>query len=133
MTPEFDKFVELFMEARSFLELPDEPPYGFWISPHGDFYPVAFEDHYNTALKIINKNPRLKQEFNPNRDRVYVFLATRKYIRMVIDFKKYLVDIFYYDYDKSHNTFPITPSATSLKLIKDIGEFYNLRIEFVKK
>ena len=133
MTPEFDKFVELFMEARSFLELPDEPPYGFWISPHGDFYPVAFEDHYSTALKIINENPKLKQEFNPNRDYVYVyaFLASRKYIRMVIDFKKYLADIFYYD--RSQNTVPIIPSSTSLKLIKDIGEFYNLRIEFVKK
>lgn len=135
MTLNFDRFVELFLEAKSFTELPDKAPYGFWISPHGDFFVVNFEDHHNVAKKIINNTESLKTEYdkNPYFD-LYFFLASRKYIRVVRDstgIPIYYADVHTYDDAGIVNEF--TPTISSMRTLKDIGEFYGKTIHLVKQ
>ena len=64
MTKEFDKIVNLILEATSFLDLPDELPYGFWISPSGEFFVVGFQEHEEIAFDIIQRNAALFEEYN---------------------------------------------------------------------
>jgi hypothetical protein len=64
MTKEFDKFIENIL-GESY-DLPTTCPYGFWISPSGQAIPVPYEAHGDVALKIIDKNPKYKEEFEPN-------------------------------------------------------------------
>lgn len=139
MTNLFDRYIDYILEATSFLDLPEKPPYGFWISPGGEFFPVKFERHYEEALKIITRNRTLNQEYDKEGTPYpYSFLSARKYIRVVIDGNSYHADLFSYNdspfegIDDTSPTTPFTPTNTSVKLIKDIGEFYGKTIIFNK-
>lgn len=132
MTSNFDNFVNLFLEATSFLDLPDRPPYGFWISPTGEFFPVRFERHYEEALKIMSRNRKLRQEYEDDRHPdMYNFLSSRKYLRVVMEGDTYYADIFSYDLVNSVIV-PFIPTNTSVKLLKDIAEFYGKKVIFNK-
>lgn len=133
MTTNFDNFVNLFLEATSFMDLPDKPPYGFWISPHGEFFSVKFEQHYEVALKIITRNRTLDQEYDKaGMPDPYEFLTARKYIRMVKSEQMYYADLYTYTDRMNHKFIPFEPTNTSVRLIKDIGEFYGMKITFNK-
>jgi hypothetical protein len=52
MTENFDRFIRKIL-AESFAELPDECPYGFWVSPSGIVRPVRWQQHGSDAIRII--------------------------------------------------------------------------------
>lgn len=42
---------------KSFSELPDKVPYGFWIGKNGEIYVVPFQQHALVAKNIVFNNP----------------------------------------------------------------------------
>ncbi len=46
--------------TEGFDKLPPKPPYGFWITPSGDFIPVfSNQGHEDIAVEIVIKSPKL--------------------------------------------------------------------------
>lgn len=94
MTKNFDKLYHLFLEATSFTTLPDDLPYGFWISPSGDFFVVPVQRHYEIAEEIIQNSAILSKEIDPDGELIEE-LQRRKYIRVArMVGREYAADIF---------------------------------------
>ena len=135
MTNLFDQYVDSLLESTSFLDLPDSPPYGFWISPGGEFFVVSREKHEKVAKEIIKQNPTLKDAYKLEKHKsfyhVHYFLTRRKYIRVVESpfnsNKKYYVDLFAYDPSTDKNI-SFAPTHSSLKTLKDIAKFYGAEL-----
>lgn len=137
MTKNFDNFIKLFLEFTSFLDLPEKPPYGFWISPDGHFFPVNFQKHDSVGMDIINKNRTLAQEYDleENAHDVYSFLQKRKWLRVVKNntrFNEYYADCFLYDVD-SMRSISFEPSRKSLNTLKDICQYYSFNFKLLKE
>lgn len=135
MTKRFDTFVNTVLESNSFADLPNSPPYGFWISPGGDFTVVKYQSHGQAALGIIRKSEILSKELAGKnlvfRDAINE-LSRRKYVRVTIDAGNvYAADVFYYDMENSFKSVRFTPTNQSLRTLNDICEFYNKTIEYV--
>lgn len=135
MTKKFDAFVSTILESNSFVDLPDSPPYGFWISPGGDFFVVKDQNHARVALDIIKNSESLTNELRqkqligntPNNK-----LSRKKYLRVVVGGGRiYLVDSFYYDESNNYKSVPFQPTNASLRTLNDICQFYNKTPEFV--
>jgi hypothetical protein len=142
MTNLFDQYIESILESNSFVDLPDEPPYGFWISPGGDFFVVGYQEHKSVAEDIVRQNANLNAEFGHLLDKPNVnmthYIASKKYIRVAKAFgKEYFADFFYtnvdtipvffYD-DSTPETISFEPTNASLRTLNDIAEFYGLKI-----
>jgi hypothetical protein len=137
MTKNFDRFVKLFLEFTSFLDLPETPPYGFWISPNGHFFPVRFQRHDDVGMNIINKNKFLSKQYDleENKQDIYSFLQKNKWLRVVKNsehLKEYYADCFLYDVDSMRST-PFKPTDKSLKTLKDICDFYSFKFTLIKQ
>lgn len=137
MTNIFDNFVRYILEYTSFVDLPEKPPYGFWISPGGSFYPVGFQKHDSVAMNVINSTPSLSKEFDDLEDKtdVYEFLQKRKWLRVVKStnsVRTYLADCFVYNIDVLA-TISFVPTQKSLKTLKDICEYYFYDLQLVKE
>lgn len=133
MTKNFDKTVNLILEATSFLDLPDDLPYGFWISPSGEFFVVGFQEHASVADEIIESKADFFEEYNSMESMSATnFLAHKKYIRIAKMFRELTGDIFYVDI-VTGKSIPFEPTNSSVKTAKDIAEYYGTKISFLKK
>ena len=132
MTEQFDKFVKFILEkVQTMEELNREsPPYGFWISPSGEYTVVKHQQHDSVADSIISKNPSLKKKYMSDPISQANFLSRERYIRVV--FAHYtnmlLGDCFYYA-QNAGEWVPIRfePTSSSLKTFKDLANFYGVR------
>lgn len=127
MTSLFDRFFKFILEATSFVDLPNYIPYGFWISPSGEYF-VVTSHHLNTGIELIKNNPKLRAhylEFTKGRNStlVYEFLGMLKYVRVVKEGSYLMADSFYYNENGKQVPFEISSAAR--KTIKDLGSFYN--------
>jgi hypothetical protein len=145
MTKNFDNFVfEILMES-SFNSLPENPPYGFWISPEGEIYKVLnFMDHEDVAASIVRNENLTKEyfllhgkygkEFSRNN-----FLRSKKYIKMVqTKDNEYTINLYSFDFDEMKRTGRVLavnfqPTSISLKTAKDICTFYNFECNIERK
>jgi hypothetical protein len=59
MTEIFDNTIRRLIKEMLFKDIPDEPPYGFWIGPDLELYPVTFQGHTKKAGELVLK-PRSK-------------------------------------------------------------------------
>lgn len=135
MTKEFDKFINFILEATSFLDLPDELPYGFWVSPIGEFFVVNFQEHEEVAFEIIESKANFFEEYNSgkgNTGSCTNFLSEKKYIRIAKMFNELTGDIFYVDEALNRNVV-FEPTNSSTRTANDIAAFYNTKISFLKK
>ena len=124
------------MESTSFLDLPDNAPYGFWISPEGEFFTVKSQQHGIVAKEIIESSPRLIEKLGvPNyKCDAMDKLTAEKYIRMAkITSREYTADIYYYANDGKSTIIPFEPTNSAKRTINDIAEFYNMRITYMKR
>lgn len=64
MTSNFDRFIFDVIKETAFADLPHKKPYGFWISPGGEAWPVNYEAHDAVALQLIEKIPQYKEKFD---------------------------------------------------------------------
>ena len=132
MTEQFDKFVEFILEKLQTMEElnRDSPPYGFWISPSGEYTVVKQHQHESIADLIISKNPSLIKKYVKMSVSPANFLSMEKYIRVV--FAHYtnmlLGDCFYY-IPQDGNWIPVKfdPTSQSLRTFKDLASFYGVR------
>lgn len=139
MTEQFDKFVEFILEkVQTMEELNREsPPYGFWISPSGEYTVVRQRQHDSVADAIISKNPSLIKKFMSDPISPANFLSKEKYIRVV--FAHYtnmlLGDCFYYIQNEEGAWIPVRfePTSGSLKTFKDLASFYGVRSKMVNR
>lgn len=133
MTEQFDKFVEFILEKNQ--DMGDlnrnSPPYGFWISPSGEYTVVRPRQHDNIAELIISKNPTLIKKYTRMSVSPANFLSMEKYLRVV--FAPYtddmlLGDSFYYvKQDKDWVPVKFDPTVQSLRTFKDLANFYGVR------
>jgi len=129
MTEKFNKFVKLFLEETDFNKLPDKPPYGFWISPNGEYFPVPYEKHNAIGWSLIDKFDldekfhkwKTSELFSPSS-----FLISQKFIRVVFYNGTIIYDIELY-MDNKTVKYPMTASAK--RTLKDISEFYRAPIK----
>ncbi len=123
MTEKFDTFVEKLI--NSFEELPQNPPYGFWISPEGNLYTVLSSfGHESEAIKILTT---YEPKYNTQKyyDDHGWFLIKKGFVRIVIENDEMYLDHSYYEEGRPI-VVPISPKAR--KSAKDISDFYNLNI-----
>ena len=137
MTKNFDNFIKLVLEFTSFLDLPESPPYGFWISPDGHFFPVNFQKHDRVGMDIINKNQTLAKEYDSEEDKndVYSFLQKRKWLRVAkssTNIREYYVDCFVYDAD-ALKILPFEPTRKSFNTLYDICQYYSYKFKLLKE
>lgn len=130
----FERLYQIILEGN-FSDLPDRPPYGFWISPGGGYFPVRYQNHATMALQIINKNKELSQKFyTPQRLRykdeyeylegdAMTFLMRENYNRVVIE-----GGILYYMKPSSLYDF-IHITNSQMRTFRDLAAFYNLQLE----
>lgn len=139
MTEQFDKFVEFILERMQTMEELNRksPPYGFWISPSGEYTVVRLHQHDSVADTIISKNPSLIKKYMSDPISSANFLSKEKYIRVV--FAEYtnmlLGDCFYYTQNEQGEWIPVRfePSSSSLKTFKDLASFYGIRSKMVNR
>jgi hypothetical protein len=128
MTKHFDKFFySIVAEARPVLtsnmrNLPDQVPYGFWISPTGSFIPVKPQMHIPVAYDIIDDDMVLKREFGKYSDittfpSAYDFMFKLGWIRVV-----HIIDTLEGSSSRSKEDL----SNSSKKTLKDLASFYRL-------
>jgi hypothetical protein len=136
MTNLFDQYVESILESTSFLDLPDTAPYGFWISPEGEFFTVAPQRHGIVAKEIISSSPRLIEKLGVPDFKCDAMdkLTSEKYIRVAkMSSKEYTADVFYYANDGKSTPIPFEPTNSAKRTLNDIAEFYNMRITYMKR
>jgi hypothetical protein len=120
----FERLHAIILESF-FDKLPKEKPYGFWITPIGEY--IQSGHHYRTALKIIENNPTLakaykaehpKGKIHPDEEEDFVisFLIKNHFIRTRIR-------------DGFHFYMDITGQMNSAqrRTIKDIAAFYQIQ------
>lgn len=126
MTKHFDKFFySIVAEARPVLtsnmrNLPEQVPYGFWISPTGSFIPVKSQMHIQVAYDIIDDDMVLKRKFDEYSDTAafpsaYGFMFKLGWIRVVN-----MIDTL----EGSSSNEDLTNS--SKRTLKDLALFYHL-------
>ena len=76
MTKNFDIFVEQLL--KSFKDLPDYHPYGFWVGPNGQIYKVGNMLHEYVAEKIIEASESLNTEYKETADSIKDFLVKKR-------------------------------------------------------
>lgn len=106
--------MESFIEGESipFQDLPERPPYGFWISPQGVLYPVQHMGHIRAARKLIYEIcPEFEEPEDHRRYAISEELMKRGWIRVR------LMGRIYVEYIKEPNT-------KQRRNAKDIGAFY---------
>lgn len=131
----FGKLLKLILEETDFSKLPENPPYGFWVSPSGEFFPVRFEAHNDIASKIIKQ--RLLDSYQKHegfrvRPVPSTFLISKNYVRVVIHGKKLYTDtVIYPDMmrsDSKPKSYPMTPKAKAT--IVDMAIMYDCDIQW---
>ena len=107
-------FIDMFCDDDGEIILPDEPPYGFWIAPDGDFMVIADSHSHLQSGKMVRAF--LKD---------YRSAGEKGYLRVVKDNNdhKYKCDIPGFGYKTA------TPRQRSTA--NDLASFYNLEAEFV--
>lgn len=128
----FERLYKLLLEASSFSDLPDNPPYGFWIHPNGDFTVVTMMNHDEAAMKIVNSNPTLKAiwidktsgmtSIFMKEQEAYFVILRHNYNRVVISNGT----LFYAKPVPKDNR---VPTNSQLRTAKDLAAFYNLKVE----
>lgn len=130
MTKKFDLFTEGLLS--SFTELPEEVPYGFWITPNGKIYTVDYMKHNSVAIDII-------KQFEPHLDDIFErgsiknrgdFLISMNYLRLNISSDTCYVDCTYYP-DSSNVIKRIKPTSKAKKTVEDIAMFYDIPVVFI--
>ncbi len=95
MTKRFDNFIKRTLAneskipdlySKSFIDLPQEPPYGFWLFPDNKHYTVVSRtaQHEIYALHIIDEFPNFKPAYNELQD-AYDALFSLGFTRVVKD------------------------------------------------
>lgn len=131
----FYRLYSLLLES-DFSDLPSRPPYGFWISPGGSYFPVRYQGHAESALKIINNNRELSEEFYTPQRMEYklgnndmlegdalTFLMKAGYNRVVIEGQTF----YYMKPSPMYDFVRITNSQ--MRTFRDLVSFYNLELE----
>lgn len=59
MTEIFDNEIRNLIREMLFKDIPEEAPYGFWVAPNLELYPVTFQGHTKKAGELVLK-PRTK-------------------------------------------------------------------------
>ena len=88
----------------SMVDLPDNPPYGFWIDRSGNFVPVKYEQHINVLDNIMKKYTKWceKNGVEPMKSKsrygyAYADLKDLGWARIVV-----LSEYIYYDLAEGH-------------------------------
>lgn len=130
MTKNFDLFVESLI--KSFVDLPDFRPYGFWVSPTGKIYKVGNMMHDYVAEDIIEFfEPKLKEEYEKLDYCPKDFLIYKGYIRLVFTPDGLSADNEYYNFNGRYVT--VKNTNTAIKTVKDIAAFYNTDAVFIDR
>lgn len=132
----FSKLHSVINESMKFADLPDTAPYGFWISPPGNFWSVEPYSHEEKAHEIINDNQNLLkgfqdyeayyEELERTTGRPYYvsyqeFLGHKaSYCRIVIDRG---LKVLYWDMYGGHKI-----SSAQMRGAKDLAMFYNVEL-----
>lgn len=143
MTKEFDKYIKTILEYSSFNDLPNEAPYGFWIAPNGDFFPVKWQQHMQVGFDIAKNYIKLPVE-KMDSNTLYSELGKRKFVKVVASVdsrrKVFLVDAFYYQYagyfgdveDEPYYKVSFDITNSTKRTLNDIGQVYDYEIEYNK-
>jgi len=121
----FEQLYSLITEANDFSDLPDEKPYGFWVSPQGQYYVVGPYLHAEEAENLVNNSPTLHAEYLRHKDEIHTnaheedFLYYKKYCKTVIEGR-------YMHY--RNPIFDVSQYPKIKQTLKDIAAFYNLEI-----
>lgn len=118
MTTKFNAFFRLLME-NSFADLPEEAPYGFWVSPSGHFHIVPWEGHSKTAKTIINRLPNYTAEYAKQTLGAGSFLLLKGWARVVCE-----VENIWYHLDRRVNV----PAPKQKQTLEDLAMFYNMQL-----
>lgn len=112
----FNYYIKLLLES-AFASLPNSPPYGFWITPSGEFKIVSRSGHFEVAENIITNNEALLAKFKKtDPDLIFVFMNNNKYIRVVLEMR----------HDNLYYSCTFMPSPRQLQIIKDLAMFYDI-------
>lgn len=124
----YDLLLYNVIEESSFADLPDRPPYGFWIHPDGDFSIIIKPYNHNdwalklAELKYQEEFAAIKERFMPTRFKeslgraAHDFLLEKGYARVVMDDSLIFC-----------NTSKASTNRQT-KTLKDLSAFYGLRI-----
>lgn len=136
----FQKLYSLLVESSSFEDLPNKPPYGFFIHPNGDFTIATSQwGHYAAAVTILNEKPELKKKFYDELDerdknrslddmmmKASIFVFEQNYNRVAIE-----KPTLYYSETSKYNPF-IQVTNAQKRTIKDLAAFYQLETRPVR-
>jgi len=132
MTEKFDLFIEQLLSK--FDELPNDMPYGFWISPLGKMYSVSYMQHNRVAVNIITKFESYLNNLYESDDNIIKnrgdFLISKGYLRLNTDKYGCYIDCTYYP-DSSNVTKRKTPTRIAEQTAKDIATFYNIPVKYI--
>lgn len=133
MTEQFDLYIEQLLS--SFGDLPEDMPYGFWVSPHGKIYSVSYMNHNKVAIDIITQyEPRLNDLFENDSNTIKNrgdFLNSMGYLRLNIDEYNCYIDCTYYPTSASINIRRIKPTRLAERTAKDIADFYKVPVKYI--
>ena len=105
-------------------DLPEVCPYGFWVSPHGNFKVVSGMQHHMEAINILTIAEKVNPKIIPNPDEnSESILYDNGYLRVVQGHKNNnMIVIYYMQYDKKFVTHAQMKFLTYLKSIYPICE-----------
>lgn len=105
----------------SFADLPEEKPYGFWVSPSGHFHIVPWEGHSKMAKIIVNRIPNYKEELAKQHPHLgpASFIMLKSWARVVCE-----VENMWFHLDK--RSFQLTPKQK--QTLEDLAMFYGMQL-----
>jgi hypothetical protein len=98
----------------SFNELPETPPYGFWVTNKNQFIAINFMFGHDEALKTLF--PDIAKNYNGAQLQYQAILAG--FTRMAKTGNKYALTYH-----------PLKTPKSAVKLARDIAAFYNMGVE----
>lgn len=120
----FNTYIAELLMEMSFKDIPDQRPYGFWLSPDLQLFVVPFEGHSKIASELVFKNKKLKRDYeaaSAEQENEFDFLTpmqfleSERFIRIVFDSRLRPNPKLYF---AGHT------DSSQIKLIKDLGMFY---------
>lgn len=122
----FDKKINLLLrEFTNFVDLPKSIPYGFWVSPDGEYEIVKEYKHLEVAGQLVRKYPekfRIKYSIQKYRGNYDEFLLINGWVRIVTG--GYATGKLYAQHSIAGDEIPLTRKAKSS--ITDLAFFYNI-------
>ena len=97
----------------SFNELPETPPYGFWVTNKNQFIAINFMFGHDEALKALF--PDIAKNYNGAQLQYQAIIAG--FVRMAKNGNKYALTYH-----------PLKTPKSAIKLAKDIAAFYNMGV-----